>query len=87
MKPRFKIGDRVCRPKSWGDKVVTIISIEEAEKSRYWTDNISKCPFIYRFEELNRGSWDFQLVLEEVVNSPLYKAMSELQVPQESEDE
>ena len=82
-KPRFKVGDKVCRPEFWGDEVVTIERIELFSPKPSISFAVDKCPYIYNFKETDQnykykdGSWDYQLVLAEVYHSPLMKVMNE----------
>lgn len=78
--PRFKVGDRVVRPEYLGNKVGTIKNVRyEAPFYPGMDKNLDECPFVYEFKEPEfiSGAWDYQLVLEEVYNSPLYKALQE----------
>lgn len=83
MKPRFKIGDKVCRPEYWGNDVVTIKTIQIHAYSHYSpiSPAIDEAPFVYMFEEASHkykdGAWDYQLVGAEVYHSPLMKALDE----------
>lgn len=82
--PRFKIGDKVCRPEFWGSTIVTVSSIDNYTPDLNFPDpQIDSHPYIYEFVEANNtnrfkdGAWDYQLVPADVYLSPLQRALDE----------
>jgi hypothetical protein len=80
MKPRFKVGDKVIYPDFLGMDVLTISAIEDrtyTTQGNLSSNRVKACPYVYNFENESVRAWDFQLVLAEVYDSPLLKALRE----------
>lgn len=82
-KPRFKIGDKVCCPGFFNNRIITIEKIHDltvaVRNVGGLPDKFYKNPFRYSFKEekTGRGAWDFELIEPEIYNSPLWKALAE----------
>lgn len=82
-KPRFKPGDKVYRPEYWGNCKLTVKEIHYLPDPRLPNKQIDECSYYYTFEEetfnviYGDGAWDYQCIVAEVYESPLYKALKE----------